>query len=122
MNEDTAVLRVVLRRALTGDDLSNLPVHFERAVLDRYRGGSGFSIIRTNTVGRVKKEGGWSLDFGISPGESQIHVFGGDLLYLPVEEREHWAANAVALPASKNMLQMRLAPGSCLDDGEVRAW
>ena len=122
MNEETAVFRVVLRRALAAEDLVNLPVHFEAAVLARYRGSAGFSLIRTNTVGRVKKEGGWSLDFGISPGEDLIHVFAADLLRLPGDEREHWAANVVGLPMSKIMLQMRLAPGSCIDDGEVRGW
>jgi hypothetical protein len=107
---------------LAGDDLSNLPLHFEAALLDRYRQAGGFSLIRTNTVGRLKKEGGWSLDVGISPDETLLHAFAGDLLRLPAEEREHWAAHAVALPSSKMMLQMRLAPGSCFDDGEVRQW
>ena len=107
---------------LAGDDLSDLPLHLDIAVLGRYRGASGFSLIRTDTVGRVKKEGGWSLDFGIVPEEALIHVFAGDLLQLPAEEREHWAAHAVALPSSKMFLQMRLAPGACHDDGEVRPW
>jgi hypothetical protein len=122
MNEETAVLRVLLRRGLASDELSNLPVHFEIGVLQRYRGVAGFSLIRTNTVGRVKKEGGWSLDFGIAPAEDLVHVFGADLLRLPTDEREHWAASAVSLPVSKVMLQMRLALGSCIDDGEVRRW
>jgi hypothetical protein len=122
LDEATAILRVVVRRALAGDDLSNIPLHFEAAVLDRYRSG-GFSLIRTDTVGRIKKEGGWSLDVGIPPDdESLLHVFAADLLRLPGDEREHWAQFAVALPSSKMMLQMRLAPGSCFDDGEVRQW
>lgn len=122
MDESTPILRVVVRRALAGDDLSNLPLHFEAAVLDRYRESKGYSLIRTDTVGRLKKEGGWSIDVGISPDESLLHVFTSDLLRLPMEEREHWAAFAVALPSSRMMLQMRLAPGSCFDDGEVRSW
>jgi hypothetical protein len=122
VNEDTSVFRVLLRRALAAEDLSTLPVHFERSVLDRYRGSPGFSLIRSNTVGRVKKEGGWALDFGIAPGEDSVHAFAVDLLRLPPDEREHWAAAALTLPSSKVMLQMRLAPGSCIDDGEIRKW
>jgi hypothetical protein len=122
MNDDTAILRLLVRRILAAEDLTNLPLHFEAAVLDRYRGAAGFSMIRTNTVGRVKKEGAWSLDVGIAPGEEVVHVFAGDLLHLPKEERDHWASFAVALPSSKMYLQMRIAPGSCVDDGDVRAW
>ena len=122
MNEDTMVLRVVLRRGLMSDDLALVPIHFEAVVLDRYRGAPGFSLIRTNSVGRVKKEGGWALDLGIAPDESLVHAFAGDLLHLPVQEREHWASFAVALPSSRMFLQMRLAPGACHDDGEPRKW
>jgi hypothetical protein len=122
MNEDTAILRIVLRRGLLGEELANVPVHFEAADLDRYRTGPGFSMIRTNTVGRVKKEGGWVLDLGISPDETLVHAFAGDLLRLPADEREHWASFAVALPSSRMFLQMRLAPGACHDDGEPRRW
>ena len=122
MDEATLILRVVVRRLLAGDDLSDVPLHLDVAVLDRYKSASGYALIRTDTVGRLKKEGGWSLDFGIAPDETLIHVFAGDLLHLPSSEREHWAAHAVALPASKMFLQMRLAPGSCSDDGELRQW
>jgi hypothetical protein len=122
MNEDTMVLRVVLRRALAGNDVANVPVHFDAAVLDRYRGAAGYSLVRTDSVGRIKKQGGWALDLGIAPGESLVHAFAGDLLRLPAEEREHWASFAVALPSSKMFLQMRLAPGACHDDGEPRPW
>jgi hypothetical protein len=41
---------------------------------------------------------------------------------LPPDERDHWAMHAVALPLSERFLQMRLSPGSCFDDGEVRPW
>ena len=117
-----SVLRVAARRAFAAGDASNLPLHFETAVLDRYRGVDGVSIIRTDTVGRVRKQGSWSLDFGIAPDKSLIHVTIGDLLRLPEGEREHWASFITALPSSKMYLQMRLAPGSCFDDGEVRPW
>ena len=122
VNEESSVFRVLLRRALAAENLATLPVHFEISVLDRYRGAAGFSLIRSNTVGRVKKEGAWALDFGIAPGEDSIQAFAGDLLHLPPDEREHWAAAAVTLPSSKVVLQMRLAPGSCIDDGEIRKW
>jgi len=46
-----------------------------------------------------------------------------DVLHaLPEAEREHWAQHVVALPLSQRFLQMRLAPGACIDDGGVRAW
>jgi len=116
------VHRVALRRALVAGDPSLLHLHFAAAVLDRYREGAGFSVIRTDTVGRVRKQGGWSLDFGIAPQEDAIHVQAAGLLRLPESEREHWAAHAITLPASRMFLAMRLTPGSCFDDGEVRTW
>jgi hypothetical protein len=114
--------RLLLRRALTNAEPANLPVFFERAVLERYRGAPGFSIIRTDTVGRVRKQGGWSLDFGIAPGEEVIHLAWADVPKIPEEDRQHWADHAVGFPASRMYLQMRMAPGSCFDDGDVRDW
>jgi hypothetical protein len=116
------VYRVAVRRALAAGDPSTLQLHFEVAVLDRYRGEAAFSVVRTDTVGRIKKQGGWTLDFGISPEEDMLHVPVGSLLSLPEAEREHWAAHAVTLPSSRMFLSMRLAPGSCFDDGELRPW
>jgi len=121
-NETENVFRVVVRRAFAREDPSNLPLHFEVGVLDRYRGRPGFSLIRTDTVGRLRKEGGWAIDFGIAPGEEAVHANVGDLLALPEEEREHWSGFAILLPASKMFLQMSLAPSACYDDGEVRPW
>ena len=120
--EDTQVLRVVARRAFAGGDPSNLPLHFDVAVLDRYRGAGGFALHRTDTVGRLKKEGGWTMDFGIAPDETLIHASVGDVLRLPDAEREHWSAFVVSPPVSRMFLQMRLAPGSCFDDGDFRPW
>jgi hypothetical protein len=122
--EYEAVYRVAVRRALAAGDPSTLHLHFEVAVLDRYRSGAaaGCSVIRTNTVGRVRKQGGWSLDFGISPDEDMVHVPVEGLLRLPEAERDHWALHAVILPSSRMFLSMRLAPGSCFDDGELRPW
>ncbi len=117
-----SVHRLALRRALVAGDPSLLHLHFAAAVLNRYREGAGFSVIRTDTVGRVRKQGGWSLDFGIAPQEDAVHVQAADLLRLPEAEREHWAEHAITLPSSRMFLSMRLAPGSCFDDGEVRSW
>ncbi|HEX5370849.1 MAG TPA: hypothetical protein VFY10_15685 [Dehalococcoidia bacterium] len=120
--EYEAVYRIAVRRALASGDATTLQLHFEVAVLDRYRGASGMSIVRTDTVGRVRKQGGWSLDFGISPDEDMVHLPVASLLNLPEAEREHWAQHALTLPASRMFLSMRLAPGSCFDDGELRQW
>ncbi len=120
--EYEAVYRIGVRRALVSGDATALQLYFEVAVLERYRGVSGMSIVRTDTVGRVRKQGSWSVDFGISPDEDMIHVPAGSLLNLPEAEREHWASHAVTLPASRMFLSMRLAPGSCFDDGELRQW
>jgi hypothetical protein len=120
--ESNAVYRIVLRRALAARDLAKIQVHFEIGVLERYRETAGFSLIRSNTVGRLKKEGDWSLDFGIAPDEEAVHASVGDLLALPDEEREHWSQFAVTMPASAMFLQMLLAPSACYDDGEIRQW
>ena len=120
--EFEAILRVVARRAFAAGDASGLHLHFDVGVMERYRTMPGVSLIRTVTVGRVRKEGGWSLDFGIAPDETLVHVTIGDVLRLPEAEREHWAAFAQSLPSSRMFLQMRLTPGSCFDDGEVRKW
>ena len=122
MNDYESVLRVAVRRSLASGDPSSLPLHFQTAVLDRYRGAPGLSVIRTDTVGRIKKEGAWVLDFGIAPDEALVHVCIADLLAMPDEERVHWSTFATALPSSRMFLQMRLAPGACYDDGEVRSW
>ena len=121
-NDADFVYRVAVRRALAAGNASALQVHFDVAVLQRYLGAPGFSTIRTNTVGRVRKEGGWALDFGIAPDEKALHAAFGAMANLPEEERLHWASCALAGPSSRMFLQMRLAPGACYDDGEVRAW
>ena len=122
VSEADSVYRVVVRRALAAGDPANLQVHFDVEVLQRYREQNGVSIIRTDTVGRVRKQGSWSLDFGIAPDETSIHVPYGPLSQLPEAEREHWAQFALIAPSSSMFLQMRLAPAACHDDGEVRSW
>jgi hypothetical protein len=120
--DDDALIQVLARRALTRGDATILHVHFAAAVVQRYRESNGFSVIRTNTVGRVKKQGGWTLDVGISPDEATVHAVFADLLNLPEAEREHWAAHAVDLPSSAMFISMRMTPNSCFDDGDLRAW
>ncbi|MDE3097300.1 MAG: hypothetical protein KGK07_15030 [Chloroflexota bacterium] len=116
-------LRLVARRTIVNRDPALLPLAFTAAVLDRYRGQPAYQVIRTDTAGRVKKQGGWSLDFGIAPGDTHVHASWAQLTQnLPDEEREHWAAHLAALPLSENFLRMQLAPGSCFDDGDVRTW
>ena len=41
---------------------------------------------------------------------------------LPEPEREHWAQHVHIPPASALFLQTRLAPASCIDDGDLRKW
>ena len=124
MADDAAVyLTQLYRRAFRGQDPALVQLSFAVAVLDKYRGVEGYSLIRTDTVARLKREGGWTIDFGIGPGEGTIHACLDDLLHaLPEQERDHWAQHVVALPLSRRFLQMRLAPGGCIDDGEVRPW
>jgi hypothetical protein len=116
-------LKVAYGRALGAGDPSLLQLTFDAALLERYRGGA-FSVIRTDTAGRVRREGGWSIDFGIAPGDERIHASWRDVSSrLPEGERTHWAAHAAgAAELSTNFLRMQLAPGSCFDDGEVRPW
>jgi hypothetical protein len=121
MTESDPFLLILYRRVLSGQhELAQVSIG--AAVLDRYRGQTGCSLIRTNTVGRLRLEGGWSLDFGIGPDESRLHACLGDLAALPEDEREHWASHAVLAGVSRNFIQMRLHPGPCIDDGEVRRW
>lgn len=101
-------------------------VWFRAEVLERYRGTPGFTIQRTDSVGRVRG-GSWRLDFGIvdttASGLSVIHTSIGDLAdRLPEGERAHWAAHAWAPEASTNFLLMQATKGACIDDGDTRDW
>ena len=116
-------LKVVYRRAFTSDDASLVQLFFDAAVINRYRGDSAYQVIRTDTAGRVRKQGGWAIDVGISSDGKTVHASWRDVAHvLPAAEREHWADHAVAPPLSENFLRMQLAPGSCFDDGDVRSW
>jgi hypothetical protein len=115
--------RSALYLRVLGGDLGATPVWFAQHVLDRYRALPGWRVMRTNTVGRVRSPEGWSLDFGIAPGDEVLHTSAQELVQrLPVGERQHWAQHAVTPGVSRNFLTMRLAPGSCIDDGDLRDW
>lgn len=108
-----------------GGDLGAVHLWFNQRVLDRYRGRSndGWRVMRTNTVGRVRSADGWTLDFGIADADELIHTTASELSQrLPAAERQHWAQHVVTPAASRNFLTMRLAPGSCIDDGDLRDW
>jgi hypothetical protein len=117
-------LTLVYRRALQSGDPGLLQVSFDVAVLSKYRGAPGVSVIRTDTVGRVRKTGGWSFDFGIAPSEQHVHASWNALqALLPESEREHWASHAGPCAAFSDMyLRMQLSPNSCHDDGDLREW
>jgi hypothetical protein len=94
---------------------------FDQQVLERYRTQPNWRVMRTNTVGRVKSPDGWSLDFGIADGDEIIHASVADLSQrLPASERVHWAQHVVTPAVSRTFVTMRLAPGSCIDDGDLR--
>jgi hypothetical protein len=113
---------LLYQRVLAGNP-GLVQIWFDQQVLDRYRGQSGFRVIRTNTVGRVRAQGGWSLDFGIADEDRLIHASAADLIErLPAPERQHWASQVVTPTMSRNFVILRLGAGSCMDDGEVRDW
>jgi hypothetical protein len=121
-----ALEQTLLRRVLGSGDGRRLHVRFDAGVLDRYRSMAGAELIRTETVGRVGIRNRWSLDVGITEdasGAALLHATLGDLLErLPEEERDHWVSHLAADPASVNFLQMKMAAGACIDDGEPRPW
>ncbi len=135
--------QAILRRVLRAGDGRALHLRFRPEVLDRYRDHPTAQLIRTATVGRIAIPGSWSLDVGIAeapteaptagdppsedapatPGSAILHATLGDLLdRLPERERDHWIEHLVPQPASVNFLQMRMAAGACIDDGEPRPW
>ncbi|HYY87411.1 MAG TPA: hypothetical protein VFA49_01350 [Chloroflexota bacterium] len=116
-------LRQALYLRVLGGDLGAAQVWFDQHVLDRYRGQTGWRVMRTNSVGRVRSPDGWSLDFGIAEGEQLVHAGASEFAErLPAGERQHWVQHLVTPPVSRNFLTMRLAPGSCIDDGDLREW
>ena len=115
--------RTALYLRVLGGDLGAAHLWFDAHVLDRYREMPGWRVMRTNTVGRVRSPEGWFLDFGIAEGEQLLHSSASELSQrLPAAERQHWAQHVVTPSVSRNFLTMRLVPGSCIDDGDLRDW
>lgn len=121
-----ALEQTLLRRVLASGDAKRLHLRFDPAVLERYREMPGVQMIRTRTVGRINLPNRWSLDLGIAEDEDGtvvLHATLGDLLErLPEGERDHWVAHFLPQPGSVNFLQMKMAAGACIDDGEPQAW
>jgi hypothetical protein len=113
--------RLALYLRVLGGDLGTAQVWFDQRVLDRYRALPGWRVMRTNTVGRIRSADGWSLDFGIAEGDQIVHTSLSDLTQrLPANEHRHWAQHLVTPAVSRTFLTMRMAPGSCIDDGDLR--
>ena len=109
-------------RVLNGD-LGAAQLWFAANVLQRYRELPGWRVLRTNSVGRIRSPEGVTLDFGIADDEQVVHATAADLSQrLPSNERQHWAQHLLVPPVSRNFLTMRLVPGSCIDDGDLREW
>ena len=122
-DEGALAQRLLLHRALARREPELLQVRFRAEVIDRYRRRGGVQLLRTRSVGRVVVPGVWSLDVGISPDGTEVHVPVQDLLdRLPAEERDHWLEHMVPQPLSANFLKMRMAGSACIDDGEPAAW
>ena len=125
MNVDSGVAlqQTLLSRVLSSHDAARLHVRFDIVVIERYRELAGAQLLRTRSVGRIVLRGRWSLDVGISADESEVHAPAQDLFdRLPAEEHAHWLAHLVPQPYSANFLQMRMAAGACIDDGEPVTW
>src|ERR1043166_4431022 len=81
---------VALTLRVLGGDLGAQHLWFDQHVLDRYRGQSGWRVMRTNTVGRLRSPDGWSIDFGIAPDDHLLHTTALELSQrLPAPERQH---------------------------------
>jgi len=115
-------LALAYGRVLAGN-LGLTQVWFHAAVLDKYRGKAGVRVLRSNSAGRVRVQGGWNLDFGIADDDRIIHASAGDLAQkLPAAERRHWLDHVVGPPVSGTFLTMRLGAGHCIEDGDIRDW
>jgi len=113
---------LLYRKVLNGD-AGLAQVWFTSNVLDRYREQSGTRVLRTNSAGRIRSSGGWTLDFGISEDDRLIHASAADLTQrLPPTDKQHWLTHVVTPAASGTFLVMRVGAGHCMDDGDVRDW
>ena len=115
-------LALLYGRVLNGDT-GLAQVWFHQSVLDKYRSQPGFRVLRSDNAGRVRTQGGWNLDFGISGDDTLIHASAADLAQrLPPGERRHWLGYIMAPPTSGVFLVMRIGAGHCMDDGDTRDW
>jgi hypothetical protein len=113
--------RAALYLRVFGGDSGIAQLWFDQRVLDRYRAQPGTRVMRTNSVGRVRHVEGWQIDFGIAAADQLLHTTMQDLQRrLPSSERQHWAQHLVTPAVSRTFLTMRLAPGSCIEDGDLR--
>jgi hypothetical protein len=113
----------LLYRRVLGGDTGLAQIWFGSRVLDRYRAQAGVRVIRTNSAGRIRVQGGWTLDFGIADDDRIIHVSAADLAQrVPAADRQHWLDHMITPPVSGTFLVMRLGAGHCMDDGDVRDW
>jgi len=114
---------IALYMRVLGGDLGAAHLWFDAHVLDRYREQAGWRVMRTNSAGRLRSPEGWSIDFGIAEADTLLHTSATELSQrLPATERQHWAQHVCTPAFSRNFLTMRLAPGSCIDDGDLRDW
>lgn len=115
-------LALLYSRVLAGN-AGLAQVWFHAAVLGKYRTQAGVRVLRSNSAGRVRVQGGWSLDFGITDDDRLLHASVNDLTQqLPAAERRHWLAHIVGPPVSGTFLTMRLGAGHCIEDGDIRTW
>ncbi|MGH8103505.1 MAG: hypothetical protein ACREJQ_03175 [bacterium] len=120
---DTLLRERFCRKTLETGDSRLAQVWMDAAVQNRYRGMADYALGRTNTIGRLTRRNLWTLDFGIASGEALIHASLSELVnILPASERDHWANHVVSLPYSEHFIATRLAPASCIDDGDFRPW
>lgn len=108
---------------LRGEVSDKVQLFFLADVLNHYREQAHYSIIRTDTSGRLSKQGGWSIDFGISGERDEIIHTSLEIIMtrLPSSEHEHWLSALINLPLSANFIKGLVRPG-CLDDGQMRKW
>lgn len=102
---------------------SRIQVFFDARVLDTYAKSDSYRVIRSDTMGRVSKTGGWTVDFGVCPTAAPlIHATAESVFqHIPDSERSHWLDYMVTIPVSQNYIR-GLIRASCLDDGEIREW
>ncbi len=113
-------LRALMKRAVV-ERRDIVPVWFDERVLEKYR-ADPYRVVRTNSAGRLKLEGVFSLDFGIPAEPGVIHASLEAVSRLPEKERAHFLDHLMVLPLSLPFLQMQFAPGSCFDDGDSRPY